>query len=160
MLDLRETSTKITTITAATAATLLIAMAAQSTFVRADDAAALSELISLNSVQRLTTMDNGQNTDTQVNSLRVTQSTEDGLEVECKGNLKCEIIDDDTVVATSKDNNTTIVSTMTTATTNTAVNQSNIAQFSNDFDVIDEQDLGDMIEGMVDRLLDEISENL
>jgi hypothetical protein len=71
--------------------------------------------------------------------------------------LKCEIIGDDTVVATSEDNNTT---TVTTTTATTTLNQSNITEFGNDFDVIDEQDLGAIIEGMVDRLLDEISENL
>lgn len=102
----------------------------------------------------------GQNTNTQVSSLRITQSTEEGLEVECEGNLKCEVIDDETVIATSEDDNTTIVSTMTTAATTTATNQSSIAQFSNEYDVIDKQDLDATIEGMVDRLLDEISENL
>jgi hypothetical protein len=42
----------------------------------------------------------------------------------------------------------------------TGLNQSNIIQFSNDFDVVDEQDLNTMIEGMVDRLLDGISGDL
>jgi hypothetical protein len=87
-------------------------------------------------------------------SISVTQSTEDGLEVECEGNLKCEIIGDDTVVGTSGDNTTT---TTTTAVT-TNLNQSNTIQSNSNFDAIDEQeDLGAMIEGMVDRLLDEIS---
>jgi hypothetical protein len=77
-------------------------------------------------------------------SIRVTQSTEDGLDVECEGNLKCEIIGDDTVVATSGDT--------------TTLNQSNIVQLGNNDldDVIEEQDIGTKIEGMVDRLLDEI----
>ena len=89
-------------------------------------------------------------------SVRVTQSTEDGLEVECEGNLKCEIIGDDTVVGTSGDNTTT---TTTAVTTN--LNQSNTIQSNSNFDAIDEQeDLGAMIEGMVDRLLDEISGKL
>ena len=74
--------------------------------------------------------------------------------------MKCEIIGDDTVVATSKDNSTTIVSTTSTSATAELLNQSNIAEFSNDFDVIDEQGLDARIDGMVDRLLDEISENL
>ena len=88
---------------------------------------------------------------TQVSSLRITQSTEDGLEVECKGNLKCEMIGDDTVVATSGDNATT----STTATITTILNQSNIIPFGkNDFDVIEKQDLGAKIEGLVDRVLD------
>ena len=98
-----------------------------------------------------------QSTEDGSNSVRVTQSTEDGLEVECEGNLKCEIIGDDTVVGTSGDNTTT---TTTTAVT-TNLNQSNTIQSSSDFDVIDEkEDLGAMIEGMVNRLLDEISGKL
>jgi hypothetical protein len=146
------TPTKITT-----AAALLLAMTA-SMFVTADTAA-FGELIVLDSEERLTAIDDyDRNIDTQTSSLRVTQNTEDGLEVECEGSLNCKIIGDDTVVATSKDNNTTIVSTTTSATAE--LNQSNIAEFSNDFDVIDEQGLDARIEGMVDQLLDEISENL
>ena len=98
-----------------------------------------------------------QSTEDGSNSVRVTQSTEDGLEVECEGNLKCEIIGDDTVVGTSGDNNTTTTTTTTTAVT-TNLNQSNTIQSNSNFDAIDEQeDLGAMIEGMVDQLLDEIS---
>ena len=90
-------------------------------------------------------------------SVRVTQSTEDGLEVECEGNLKCEIIGDDTVVGTSGDNTTTT----TTSAVTTNLNQSNTIQSNSNFDAIDEQeDLGAMIEGMVDQLLDEISGKL
>jgi uncharacterized protein YdeI (BOF family) len=97
-----------------------------------------------------------QSTEDGSNSVRVTQSTEDGLEVECEGNLKCEIIGDDTVVGTSGDNTTT---TTTAITTN--LNQSNTIQSNSNFDAIDEQeDLGAMIEGMVDRLLDDISGKL
>ena len=97
-----------------------------------------------------------QSTEDGSNSVRVTQSTEDGLEVECEGNLKCEIIGDDTVVGTSGDNTTT---TNTAVTTN--LNQSNTIQSNSNFDAIDEQeDLGAMIEGMVDQLLDEISGKL
>jgi hypothetical protein len=97
-----------------------------------------------------------QSTEDGSNSVSVTQSTEDGLEVECEGNLKCEIIGDDTVVGTSGDNTTT---TTTAVTTN--LNQSNTIQSNSNFDAIDEQeDLGAMIEGMVDRLLDEISGKL
>ena len=91
-------------------------------------------------------------------SVRVTQSTEDGLEVDCEGNMKCEIIGDDTVVGTSGDNTTT---TTTTSAVTTNLNQSNTIQSNSNFDAIDEQeDLGAMIEGMVDRLLDEISGKL
>jgi hypothetical protein len=98
-----------------------------------------------------------QSTEDGSNSVRVTQSTEDGLEVDCEGNMKCEIIGDDTVVGTSGDNTTT--TTNTAVTTN--LNQSNTIQSNSNFDAIDEQeDLGAMIEGMVDQLLDEISGKL
>jgi hypothetical protein len=149
------TTIRMTTAIAAAAA-LMLAMTA-SMFDTAHTTA-FGELIALDSVERLTAIDvddYDHDTDTQVNSLKVTQSTEDGLEVECEGNMKCEIIGDGTVVATSEDNNTTIVST-TSATTATSLNQSNITEFDNDFDVIEEQDLGARIEGMVDRLLDEM----
>jgi hypothetical protein len=97
-----------------------------------------------------------QSTEDGSNSVRVTQSTEDGLEVECEGNLKCEIIGDDTVVGTSGDN-----TTITTSAVTTNLNQSNTIQSNSNFDAIDEQeDLGAMIEGMVDQLLDEISGKL
>ena len=99
-----------------------------------------------------------QSTEDGSNSVRVTQSTEDGLEVDCEGNMKCEIIGDDTVVGTSGDNNTT---TTTTTAVTTNLNQSNTIQSNSNFDAIDEQeDLGAMIEGMVDQLLDEISGKL
>jgi len=100
-----------------------------------------------------------QSTEDGSNSVRVTQSTEDGLEVECEGNLKCEIIGDDTVIGTSGDNTTTTTTTTSAVTTN--LNQSNTIQSNSNFDAIDEQeDLGAMIEGMVDQLLDEISGKL
>ena len=102
-----------------------------------------------------------QSTEDGSNSVRVTQSTEDGLEVECEGNLKCEIIGDDTVVGTSGDNTTTTTTTTTTSAVTTNLNQSNTIQSNSNFDEIDEQeDLGAMIEGMVDQLLDEISGKL
>jgi hypothetical protein len=101
-----------------------------------------------------------QSTEDGSNSVRVTQSTEDGLEAECEGNLKCEIIGDDTVVGTSGDNTTSTTTTTNTAVT-TNLNQSNTIQSNSNFDAIDEQeDLGAMIEGMVDQLLDEISGKL
>ena len=117
-------------ITTATAAAVILAMTASMTIF--DTAHAASSI-------RVT-----QSTQDGSNSVRVTQSTEDGLDVECEGNLKCEIIGDDTVVATSGDT--------------TTLNQSNIVQLGNNDldDVIKEQDIGTKIEGMVDRLLDEI----
>jgi hypothetical protein len=117
-------------ITTATAAAVILAMTASMTIF--DTAHAASSI-------RVT-----QSTEDGSNSVRVTQSTEDGLHVECEGNLKCEIIGDDTVVATSGDT--------------TTLNQSNIVQLGNNDldDIIEEQDIGTKIEGMVDRLLDEI----
>lgn len=84
------------------------------------------------------------------NSITVTQSTEEGLEVECEGNLKCEIIGDGTVVTSSEDNNTS------TLTSTTILNQSDMIQSENDLDAIDEQDLSSRITRMVDRILDSI----
>ena len=83
-------------------------------------------------------------------SVRVTQSGDDGLEVSCEGDVNCDVIGDDTVVATSEDGdsiNSTAITTTTTDTTNT-VNQPDL------------DDLGDSIERLVDRLLDEVSANL
>ncbi|MDQ4014552.1 MAG: hypothetical protein M3136_02170 [Thermoproteota archaeon] len=131
--------------TIATAAAFMLAMTASMAIF--DTAYAASSI----SVTQSTT----QSTQDGSNSVRVTQSTEDGLEVECEGNLKCEIIADDTVAETSGDN------TFTTTAVTTNLNQSNTIQSNSNFNVIDEQeDLGAMIEGMVDRLLDEISGKL
>ena len=132
------TKTRITT--TATAAAVILAMTA--TMMIFDTAHAASSV----SVT--------QSTQDGSNSVSVTQSTEDGLDVECEGNLKCEIIGDDTVVATSGDNTATATATAVTTT----LNQSNIVQLGNNDldDVIEEQDIGTKIEGMVDRLLDEI----
>jgi hypothetical protein len=130
----------------------IIAVAA---FILAMTASMMSATAHAESSMRVT-----QSTEDGSNSLRVTQSTEDGLEVECEGNLNCEIIGDDTVVATSEDSTTTSDTTVTTTTATTTLNQSNITEFGNDFDVIDEQDLGAKIEAWVDGLLDDISANL
>src|SRR5215210_6915052 len=139
-----------TRITIATAAALMLAMTASMMLFDAAHAAT--------SVRVTQSSEDGSS------SVRVTQSSEDGLHVECEGDVKCEIKGDDTVVATSGDSTTssttnlkqsnTIQSSSTTATTN--LKQSNTVQSSSDFDAADEQDLGAMIEGMVDRLLDEI----
>src|SRR5215210_6226247 len=135
------TKTRITT---ATAAAVILAMTA--TMMILDTAHAASSVSVTQSVTQ-STLDGS-------NSVRVTQSTEDGLDVECEGNLKCEIIGDDTVVATSGDNTTTTTATAVTTT----LNQSNIVQLgNNDLDnFIEEQDIGTKIDRMVDRLLDEI----
>ena len=97
-----------------------------------------------------------QSTGDGTSSLRVTQSDGEGLKVKCEGDLNCEIIGDDTVVATSEDNNTASSTAVITS-----LNQSNTIESSSDYDIIDdEEDLGAMIEGMVDRLLDDISAEL
>lgn len=147
----RVLTKRVTTIAAA----LTLALTA-SVFATNTHTAFGIEVIILDSEESLAAIDvdNLHDTETQVSSLRITQGTEDGLEVECWGNLKCEIIDDNTIVTTSNTTTTTITNAIT------GLNQSNTIQFSNDFDVIDEQDLNTMIEGMVDRLLDEISGDL
>jgi hypothetical protein len=122
------------------AAALMLAMTA-SMFATTD--AVFGELIVLNSEQILTAIDDdngGHDTDTQVSSLTVTQSTEDGLDVKCEGNVKCKIIGDDTVLATSEHSTNSVTAAITT------LNQSNIIQFGNDFDVVDEQHLGARID--------------
>ncbi|MDP8886330.1 MAG: hypothetical protein M3M91_00915, partial [Thermoproteota archaeon] len=123
---------RVTTIAAA----LTLALTA-SVFATTTHAAFGIEVIILDSEESLAAIDvdNLHDTDAQVSSLRITQGTEDGLEVECGDNLKCEIIDNNTIVTTSNTTTTTITNSIT------GLNQSNIIQFSNDFDVIDEQDL-------------------
>jgi hypothetical protein len=140
-----------TRITIATAAALILVMTAS--MMLFDTAHAASSV-------RVT-----QSSEDGSSSVRVTQSSEDGLHVECEGDVKCEIIGDDTVVATSGDSTTSSTTTTTnlkqsntiqSSSTTTNLKQSNTIQSSSDFDAVDEQDLGAMIEGMVDRLLDEI----
>src|SRR3712207_8468870 len=83
-------------------------------------------------------------------SIKIAQSTGGGLEVECKGKLKCEIIGDGTVVTSSDDNN------RFTVNSTTILGQSDMIQSENDLGAIDEQDLGSSITRMVNRLLDGI----
>jgi hypothetical protein len=134
------------TITLAAAVALMLAMTASMLTMSASVHAASSIRVT-------------QSTEGETNSLKVTQSNEDGLVVKCEGDLNCKIIgDDDAVVATSEDNNT---NSNTVITTTSNLNQSNPIQSSSDFDTIDEhEDLGAMIEGMVNRLFDEISGKL
>ena len=124
-----------TTLTATAAVAFIFAMNASMLFVAAHAESSI----------RIT-----QSTGEGSNSLTVSQSTEEGLEVECSGNLKCEIIGDGTVVTSSEDNN------RSTVTSTTILNQSDLIQSENDLDVIDEQDLSSRIMRMVDRLLDSI----
>ena len=91
-----------------------------------------------------------QSSDDGSSSVRVTQSNGEGVEVSCEGDVNCEVIGDDTVVATSEDGDSTSSTAVTTTNTDTTttVNQPDL------------DDLGDRIEGMVDRLLDEVSASL
>ena len=123
------------TITATAAVALIFAMNASMLFVAAHAESSI----------RI-----AQSTGDGSNSITVTQSTEEGLEVECEGNLKCEIIGDGTVVTSSEDSNTS------TVTSTTILNQSDMIQSENDLDAIDEQELSSRITRMVNRLLDNI----
>src|SRR5215217_5930021 len=160
---------KVATITAAAFILLaLTTMAVMTTFVTADAGSSASVTQSNNdgtSSVRVTQSgddDDGSSSvsssvrvtqsgdDDGSSSVRVTQSNGEGVEVSCEGDVNCEVIGDDTVVATSEDGdsiNSTAVTT-TTPDTTTTVNQPDL------------DDLDDRIEGMVDRLLDEVSATL
>src|ERR671916_733289 len=148
------TKTRIT-LTVAAASAFMLAVSASMIFapIHAESSIRVTQSTGDGTSSQRVTQSTGDGT----SSLRVTQSNEEGLEVKCEGNLNCEIIGDDTVVATSEDNDTT-----STAAVTSNLNQSNTIQSDSDFDIIDEneQDLGAMIEGMVDRLLDDISAQL
>jgi hypothetical protein len=105
------------------------------------------------------------------NSVRVTQSNNDGtssvivqsddegLEVNCEGDVNCEVIGDDTVVATSEDGD----SVSTTAVNTTTADATTVNELSNDLDgAVDDEldDLGERIERMVDQILDNVSSSL
>src|SRR5918997_2604962 len=130
---------------------ITLTVAAASVFMLAVSASMMFAPIHAESSIRVT-----QSTGDGTSSLRVTQSDGEGLKVKCEGDLNCEIVGDDTVVATSEDDNTASSSAVITS-----LDQSNTIQSSSDFDIIDdEKDLGPMIEGMVDRLLNDISAEL
>jgi len=79
--------------------------------------------------QSVTTTTNGiyQNnnaTDRHTSSLRITQSPETGLDIECGGDLKCEILDNNTIVATNEDNTTANIITDTPNALNQSLTQS------------------------------------
>jgi hypothetical protein len=145
----------------------VVAMTTSSTMFAATTPVAFGEMTVLDSEQTVTvTNDSDQNnnaTDRHVSSLRITQSPENGLDVECGGDLKCEILDNNTVVATtSGQNTTTTTTTITSALTALnqslaqSLNQSSIIPFgNNDFGMLNEQDLDSKIEGLIDRILNE-----
>ena len=103
-------------------------------------------MVVLNSEQRTVITNTNHDTNTQqVNSVRVTQTGGNEPEVECEGNLKCEIIDN-TVVATSKQNdNSGVTTTMT---------QSNTPLDSDDINAINQD-----VAGMVSTILDQVFDN-
>ena len=125
---------------------------------------AFGEWIAVDSDQTVTvtTNDIDQNnaTDRQVSSLRITQSPEKGLDVECGGDLKCEILDNNTVVATSGQNTTTVITSALNALNQTltqSLNESSILLpfRNNEFDMLDERDLDSRIDELIDRILNE-----
>ena len=141
----------------------VVAMAMSSTVFSIAAPMASEERIVLDPEQSVTVTTNGidQNNATgrYTSSLSVTQSPENGLDVECGGDLKCEILDNNTVVATTGQNTTT---TMITDALN-ALNQSLTQSFNqsnillpfgdNDFDMLDDQDLDSSIDQLIDRIL-------
>ncbi len=124
-----------------TTAALVLAMTVS---VFATPAAFGFNMVVLNSEQRIVIHNTNHDTNTQqVNSIRVTQTAGNEPEVECEGNLKCEIIGN-TVVATSEQNDNSAVTTMT---------QSNIPLDSDDINAIN-QDVAGMVSTIIDRLFD------
>lgn len=101
-------------------------------------------MVVVNSEQHtvITNTNHGSNTQ-EINSIRVTQTAGNEPEVECEGNLKCEIIDN-TVVATSEQNDNSVVTTMT---------QSNSPLDSDDINAIN-QDVAGMVSTIIDGLFD------
>lgn len=108
----------------------------------------------------------GQNNaiDTRINLLRITQSLENGLDAECLGDLRCEILDNNTLAAITGENITTnmmITSTLDALNQSLAqsLNQSSIPLplpfgDNNDFDIFNEQeDLDSEIDEWIDRML-------
>jgi hypothetical protein len=125
---------------------------------------AFGERIALDSEQTVTVttndIDQNNTTDRHVSSLRITQSPEKGLDVECGGDLKCEILDNNTVVATSGQNTTTMIASALNALNQTlgeSLNESSILLpfGDNEFGMLDEQDLDSRIDELIDRILNE-----
>jgi hypothetical protein len=140
---------------------LLVAISVSST-VFATAPAGFGELTALDSQQTVTVtndIDQNNSTDRHVSSLKVTQSPENGLDVECGGDLKCEILDNSTVVATSGQNTTTRITSALNALNQSLIqslNQSSIIPFgNNDFGILNERDLDSKIDGLIDRILNE-----
>jgi hypothetical protein len=140
---------------------------------------ALDQRIVNDSEQAVTVTTNGidQNdttTDRHTSSLRTTQSPENGLDVECEGDLMCRILDNNTLVATTNtgQNTTTNNNMMITGALDAlnqsltqSVNQSSLPlpfgdngfddMLNNDFDDIfnEQEDLDSEIDEWIDRML-------
>jgi hypothetical protein len=111
--------------------------------------------------------------DRHVSLLRITQNPENGLDAECIGDLRCEILDNNTLADTTGENITTnmmITSTLDALKQSLAqsLNQSSIPlpllpfgdnnglddMLNNDFDIFNEQeDLDSEIDEWIDRML-------
>ena len=139
----------------------VVAMAISSTAFSIATPMASGERIVLDPEQSVTVTTNGidQNnaTDRYTSSLSVTQSPENGLDVECGGDLKCEILDNNTVVATTGQNTTMITDALNALNQSLtqSFNQSNILLpfGDNDFDMLDDQDFDSSIDQLIDRIL-------
>jgi hypothetical protein len=116
--------------------------------------------------------DNNATIDRNTSSLRITQSPENGLDIECGGDLNCEILDNNTIVATNEENTTNIITDTLNALNNSltqSLNQSSIPLpllpfgdndfddlLNNDFGIFSEQeDLDSEIDEWVDRMLND-----
>jgi hypothetical protein len=117
---------------------------------------------------------NDTTTDRHTSSLRTTQSPENGLDAECEGDLRCGILDNNTLVATTNtgQNTTTNNNMMITGALDAlnqsltqSVNQSSLPlpfgdndfddMLNNDFDDIfnEQEDLDSEIDEWIDRML-------
>jgi hypothetical protein len=116
--------------------------------------------------------DNNATIDRNTSSLRITQSPENGLDIECGGDLNCEILDNNTIVATNEENTTNIITDTLNALNNSltqSLNQSSIPlpllpfgdndfddMLNNDFGIFSEQeDLDSEIDEWIDRMLND-----
>ena len=149
---------------------VVVAMTMSSTmlFSTAIAPVAFGEGIALDSEQTVIVTNNfvqNNTTDRNVSSLSITQSPENGLDVECGGDLKCEILDNNTVVAATGQNTTTMIASALNALNQSLVqslNQSNILLpfGDNDFDILGDQDLDSRIDELIDRILNETLDDL
>src|SRR5215213_2648385 len=107
-----------------------VTMTMSSTVLSATTPVAFGEPIVLDSEQSVTVTTNGIDqdnaTDRHTSSLGITQSPENGLDVECEGDLICEIFANNTLVDTNTVGNTTTTTVITSAldALNQTLNQS------------------------------------